>query len=129
MPNVEHLQLIQGVITRMAGNSFLLKGWSVSLVAGLSAVSGAEAEASFALIALGVVVVFAFLDAFYLALERAYRDLYDTATAAATTDWSLSVNVGPSDVVKAFGGFAVWGLHGALALGAIAVAIAVALST
>ena len=28
-----HLEMIQAVITRMAGNSFLIKGWSVTLVA------------------------------------------------------------------------------------------------
>jgi hypothetical protein len=120
-PNVGHLQLIQAVITRMAGNSFLLKGWSVSLVAGLSALTKAEADASFGWIALGVVVVFAFLDAYYLALERAYRKLYDTTTKAAATDWSLAVSVGPSDVVKALGSFAIWPLHGAVAVGALIV--------
>jgi len=32
-----HPQMIHGVINRMAGNSFLLKGWSVTLVAALRA--------------------------------------------------------------------------------------------
>jgi hypothetical protein len=122
--DVEHLKLIQAVITRMAGNSFLLKGWSISLVAGLCALSKAETDGSYAWIALGVVVVFAFLDAFYLALERAYRALYNTAAkATTTTDWSLSVEVGARDVLKALDGFAVWGLHGAAAAGAVAVAL------
>ena len=31
----KHLELIQGVITRLAQNSFLLKGWSVTLVAAI----------------------------------------------------------------------------------------------
>jgi len=32
----KHLELIQGVITRMAGNSFLIRGWSVTLVSACS---------------------------------------------------------------------------------------------
>lgn len=32
---VSHLEMIQGVINRMAGNSFALKGWAVTLVAGI----------------------------------------------------------------------------------------------
>lgn len=32
-----HLEMIQAVITRMAGNSFARKGWAVTLVAGLFA--------------------------------------------------------------------------------------------
>jgi len=31
----KHLELIQAVITRMAGNSFLIRGWSVTLVSAL----------------------------------------------------------------------------------------------
>ena len=30
---IAHLEMVQAVITRMAGNSFLIKGWSVTLVA------------------------------------------------------------------------------------------------
>lgn len=30
-----HLEMLQGVINRLAGNSLLIKGWSVSLVAAL----------------------------------------------------------------------------------------------
>ena len=32
---IKHLELIQGIINRMAGNSFMLKGWAVTLVAGI----------------------------------------------------------------------------------------------
>ena len=31
----KHLEIIQGVINRMASNSFSLKGWAVTLVAGI----------------------------------------------------------------------------------------------
>ena len=34
---LKHLQMIQGIINRMASNSFALKGWSVTLVAGIFA--------------------------------------------------------------------------------------------
>ena len=39
---VEHLKLIQGVIDRMARNSFHLKGWSVALVSALFALAAAD---------------------------------------------------------------------------------------
>ena len=32
---MKHLEMIQGVISRMANNSFMLKGWAVTLVAGI----------------------------------------------------------------------------------------------
>ena len=31
----KHLEIIQGVINRMASNSFSLKGWAVTLVVGI----------------------------------------------------------------------------------------------
>jgi len=32
---IKHLEMIQGVINRMASNSFALKGWAVTLVSGI----------------------------------------------------------------------------------------------
>jgi len=31
---IKHLEMLQVVISRMAANSFILKGWTVTLVAG-----------------------------------------------------------------------------------------------
>jgi hypothetical protein len=124
-PNVERLKMIQAIIARLAGNSFLLKGWTVTLVAGLTAFSRADSDRSFALIAVFVVVVFGVLDAYYLALEREYRRLYDAASAEAdgSAEWTLAIR-SPSvaDVVSAVRSTPVWLLHGT----ALAVAVAVA---
>lgn len=81
-----HLKLIQDVIKRMAGNSFLLKGWSITLVVAIVSVSvgvdveliqGRTTRFYLLLISLFLVVVFWLLDAYYLSQERAYRDLYN----------------------------------------------------
>ena len=126
MADAEHLKLIQAVITRLAGNSFLLKGWTVTLVAGLSAFAKADANRSFAWIAVFVVLVFGFLDAYYLSLERAYRELYER-TAGLTNGgvWTLRVGApGLGDVLGALRSPPVFLLHGA----ALAVALVVAAS-
>jgi hypothetical protein len=44
---ISHLQMLQAVITRMAGNSFLLKGWSVTLVSAPFALAAAKANINF----------------------------------------------------------------------------------
>ncbi len=36
---LKHLEMIQGVVNRMASNSFQLKGWSVVLVSALFALA------------------------------------------------------------------------------------------
>lgn len=125
MPEPQHLTLIQGVVTRMAANSFLIKGWTITLVAGLSAFASEKSDRSLAWIAVGVVIVFAFLDAFYLAIERAYRTLYaDVAAGSNTAAWTLeSAKVGPTAVLKGLIGFAVGPLYIAALAGAVAVAL------
>ncbi|MFZ4699509.1 MAG: hypothetical protein ACOYMG_05625 [Candidatus Methylumidiphilus sp.] len=72
-----HLQMIQGVINRMASNSFLIKGWSVTLVAALFALAAKDAKLAFVYLAYFPVCIFWILDGFFLHQERLFRKLYD----------------------------------------------------
>jgi len=76
---IRYLEMIQSVITRMASNSFMLKGWAVTLVAGIFALSSKDADRTFFLLAYLPVVLFWILDSYYLQLERKYRALYQRA--------------------------------------------------
>jgi hypothetical protein len=74
-----HLAMIQGVVNRMATNSFGLKTMAVAVTAASAAYYGAVAAASW-VVAAGVWValfVLWLLDAKYLQLERLFRKLYD----------------------------------------------------
>jgi hypothetical protein len=71
-----HLELVQGIITRMATNSFLLKGWSITLVAALFALAEKDTNLNFAILALFPALSFWGLDAYYLRQERLFRKLY-----------------------------------------------------
>jgi hypothetical protein len=73
----KHIELVQGVINRMAGNSFLLKGWSVMLVAGLFALAATGGNWCYAAIGLLPSLSFWWLDAYYLQQERLFRKLHD----------------------------------------------------
>lgn len=93
-----HLEMIQSVINRMASNSFLLKGWSVTLVAGLSALAAADARVQFVYLALLPALVFWGLDAYYLRQERLFRNLYDGVRKAAkgsTDNQMFSMDTSP----------------------------------
>src|SRR4051794_12614264 len=76
---VKHLEMIQAIVTRMAGNSFLLKGWSVTIVAGLFALGGKDANATLVFLAIVPIVIFWGLDAYFLCQERCFRALYNKA--------------------------------------------------
>lgn len=73
----KHLEFIQTIIARMAGNSFLLKGWTVTLAAALFALAAKESNGAFALLAVIPALSFWGLDAYYLRQERLFRKLYD----------------------------------------------------
>jgi hypothetical protein len=127
MPNVNQLNMIQAVINRLAGNSFLLKGWTVTLMAGLLGFASANSSRGFALIAVFVVIVLGTLDAYYLALERAYRELYDREAARQdATSWTLKAPpVGRGDVLDALSSISISGFYGAVLLVTVGVAIGV----
>lgn len=73
----KHLEFIQAVINRMAGNSFLLKGWAITLVAALFALSAKDTNQSYIFIAYFPVIIFWILDGYFLSQERLFRDLYN----------------------------------------------------
>ena len=81
---LKHLELIQQAITRMANNSFLLKGWSVTLLAAILAIAASK-EGLHKLVWIGFLPLVAFwlLDGYFLRQERLYRKLWDQVRAQA----------------------------------------------
>lgn len=74
----KHLEIMQGVITRMAENSRSCKVWCVTLVAATLVLVARTGEPAHALIALAPTVLFYLLDAYYLMLERRFRRSYNS---------------------------------------------------
>lgn len=96
---MKHLELVQDVINRMANNSFMLKGWAVTLVAGIFALADKDTEKLYFFIAYVPVLVFWGLDAYYLLQERLYRSLYDKVrnTTEDNIDFSLKATADEFD--------------------------------
>lgn len=74
---LKHLDYIQDAIKRMAGNSFLLRGWSITLIIATVSLANHTQNPIYLFISLMIVVVFWLLDSFYLWQERKFRCLYD----------------------------------------------------
>ena len=74
---IKHLEFIQSIINRMASNSFIVKGWAITLVAALFALSSKDANKNYIIIAFLPVIIFWILDGYFLSRERAFRILYD----------------------------------------------------
>ena len=74
----KEIDLIQACISRMAQNSFMIKGWAFTLVAAISALTAGKLNL-YALCAIGIFILAVFwcLDAFFLKIERFYRYKYE----------------------------------------------------
>lgn len=79
---LKYLDYLQAAITRMAANSFQLKGWSIGLGSVIIGLTAKDAQTTLAWIALVPVLAFWYLDAYYLALERLFRDRYKVVVPA-----------------------------------------------
>lgn len=80
---MKEIDIIQSIINRMSSNSFLIKGWTITLVVGTlllerTILEGSKLQIFIAFIPL---LVFWFLDAYFLWQERMYRKLYDWVIA------------------------------------------------
>ena len=92
---LKHLEFIQGVINRLAANSFQMKGWAVVLVAAILVLLARESRLDAAFIALAPVLVFWGLDGYFLWQERLYRALYNHVRAIDEADIDFAMNVMP----------------------------------
>lgn len=89
---IKHLEMIQAIIARMAQNSFMIKGWALTLVVAMFAFVPKTAGL-FVPIVLVPILIFALLDAYYLQLERRYRKLYDIVRDKAEDEVDFELKI------------------------------------
>lgn len=91
----KHLEFIQASINRMSGNLFLLKGWSVTLIAALFALAAKDTNKAYILIAYFPLLIFWILDGYFLSHERRFRALYEHVRSLKEEDVDFSMDTGP----------------------------------
>lgn len=113
---IKHLEFIQLAITRMSSNSFLIKGWTVTLTSALFALAAKDSNANFALIAYLITPVFWYLNGFFLMHERKFRELYNQVRTEdeseidfrMTTD---SINTNRCTLISSLFSKSIWPLY------------------
>ncbi len=91
----KHLEFIQAIISRMAGNLFFLRGWTITLIAALLALFIKGNGSNYAIYFLIVLIlVFWILDGYFLSQERLFRDLYNHVRKLKEEeiDFSMDIN-------------------------------------
>jgi hypothetical protein len=124
-PSIQtHLGIIQNVIQRMASNSSSCKAWCVTLVAAVLVIVADKGKPEYAWIALLPTLIFAALDAYYLALEKAYRNSYNQFISRLRNKQITEQDLYSVEPIgkmtrlqlKALSSFSVWGLYASLAV-------------
>jgi len=92
---IKHLEMLQTIIQRMAGNSFMLKGWNVILVSALFALAVDASKSRLVFLAYLPALVFWLLDGYFLHQERMFRKLYDKVRETSENAIDFSMNTTP----------------------------------
>lgn len=110
---IKHLEMVQGVINRLRHDSFLIKGWSMTiLVAGIIFVARSQIQPGYIGSSVAIskffiaksqiqsayivltfiipVVGFWILDGYFLWQERLFRKVYDEVRKQAKTDFEIN---------------------------------------
>ncbi len=96
---IKHLEFIQQIIGRMGNNSFLLKGWSITLVLAVLALSEKAICNSYLYLA---VFVFFLLDTYFLFQEKNFIDLYNGVRKDKIKNFEIKLMYSWKNVLKAF---------------------------
>lgn len=92
---IKHLEFIQALISRMGQNSFLVKGWCITLVSALYALAAKDSARDYVLVTYIAIPSFWILDGFFIAAERRYRELYKRVARKSESEVDFDLDASP----------------------------------
>ena len=90
---LKHIDIVQSTITRMAQNSFAIKGWTITILVGLFVFLQNDKFRNNIFIYLIPIIFFWLLDSYYLWQERLFRKLYNDVIANITDESTLLMDI------------------------------------
>ena len=89
-----HLGFIQTIIARLANNSFLIRGWLVTILIGTLAVSDkiSKSITHLPVLYFSLIMIFWFSDAYFLYQERYFRELYDSVNKNNFQNYTMKIS-------------------------------------
>ena len=89
---IKHLEFIQNIIVRFNTNSFFIKGWTVTLISALFALSSKDANQKYIVVSLIGIISFWILDGFFISKERQFRALYNKVAQTQEVDFMMNIS-------------------------------------
>lgn len=88
---IKHLEFVQNVITRLNNNSFQLKGWMITIVSALMALYASSGKVLYIFVSILPVIIFWFIDTYYLLQERKFRGMYADIVNGKVKDFNMPI--------------------------------------
>lgn len=119
----KHLEFLETSISRMNDNSKQMKEWCIAIVSGLVGIYLANSEKNILLIGSVVSFLFVCLDAYYLLLEKRFREIYKDVISQKKRKDSEELAVklyempvdqylkSPKDYLGCFKSPSIWGIY------------------
>lgn len=101
----KHIDILQGIINRMAANSSHCKTWCVTLISAIMIFSLKEKNGDIALLSFIPLILFFYLDSYYLSLEKDFRDSFNEFVkklheGTLTTDSIFKIRIKNNGFIK-----------------------------
>ena len=81
-----HINILQDIISRMAGNSANCKTWAITIISAIAVLLIDKSKTSVFYIAYIPLTIFFLLDSYYLGLERFFREEYNLFVKSLNND-------------------------------------------
>lgn len=113
---LKHLEFIHNTINRMSTNSFIVKGWTITLISALFVLAQKDSNTTYAILIYIAVPIFWYLNAFFLLQERRYRSLYDDVRIKDenSIDFSMDAkiyNTGKNTITECLKSKTIWPIY------------------
>lgn len=106
---VSHLNMLQGVIGRMAGYSSTVKNFAVTIAAASLALAFDKTTEMPLWIALGATLLLGLLDGYYLFKEKGFRVTYErVAGEPLNKAGDMAIRTGPASFLGALASVSIW---------------------
>jgi hypothetical protein len=90
---LKHLEFIQAVIARLSTDSFLMKGWAITVAGAVYGFSADHLNPRVAAVGFVPVFAFWFLDSYFVRKERQFRALYDDVRVGSDRVPPMCMNI------------------------------------
>ncbi len=97
---IKYLEFIQNTITRMSTNSFIIKGWCITIFAAVYTLANKDSDKSYNLINYIIIPLFWYLNSYFLQNERKYRILYDNVRMLDEDNIDFSMEISHNNFIN-----------------------------